>query len=635
MAGPCTTVSTTGTQLELVDFGIAYSEDFKFNSQDDRLELYNGVCIQRETVNIWQLEADSIVIENASLEFELRATSVIFQFDGWMLNAENLVSGKELFLFENLTLEKQGMSITASQLNLDLSADGFTLKDVNALYRNDLQISGKSMDVMGSKVVFNDAFVTTCMCSEQRLYDVRSPAIVFDESTKTLTLSDANLAIGDSLLPLGSDYIIQQNINLRFPTPFLDYSSDLELALRNIVLATGVALDIGAQGVDREHKFNPYGLLRLNVNDEILPGLGGTLKGVVGKATSGLQADVTYTRPLARALTLDVGTRNHAWEAANYLHDAFVGLSYRSTHTLEAGALDVVSRVSAAVTSQEFAEERLVAPRLGISVPSTYTYGSAQQGAFRLSVSPELTYYPTENKYQYALTVSPSFSISSQGFSFNSSYNQKITNSASPFTASADRLSEARNLNVSMGFQDTTVHGNTFGVSISTLIDFLKNPDDNQSLVRAVRLNAGSQINLNEESNLVLQPYLNAELARLITGIEDLSLDDSYSEDFIQFGLDGFLEEWELGLRARLNPTVKDNERFIEVLELGLGLPLRQNGWLFKPYLGVNFANAVSEESSLSISTYGLSAEYSCCGDAGAFFQVRDGNLTTGLTLPF
>jgi len=121
-----------------------------------------------------------------------------------------------------------------------------------------------------------------------------------------------------------------------------------------------------------------------------------------------------------------------------------------------------------------------------------------------------------------------------------------------------------------------------------------------------------------------------------LTGIEDASLDDAYNDDYLQVGIDSFFyDDWELGLRARINPTVQADEELIEVLEMGLGLPLRQGEFLLKPYIGVNFANLVTDVDEFQISTYGLSAHYECCGDANAFFHVRDGNLTTGLKWPF
>lgn len=637
-AGPCETIAISGTQMELVDFGIAYSEDFKFNSKDDRLELYNGVCIRRETADVWQLEADSIVIDNASVELELNASIVVFQFEGWTLNAESLTSGKELFQFEGVTLEKLDMKIKATNLKLDLSTDEFLLSEVSAFYRDELQISGQRMNVLDDKIVFKDAFVTTCLCEANHLYDVRSPVIVYDDSNNTVTLSEAELAIGNALIPLGDNYSFTNTVNLQLPTPFLDYSGDLELALRNIALVAGAAIDIGAQGVDMENEFNPYALLKLNLNETTTPGLGGNLSGVLGKAINGLQADLTYKKALAENIGLDVGTRNHDWASDGYLHDAFAGLSYRMlpvNNVLETGILEIVPRVFAALTSQEVASEDILAPRLGISVANNYAYGTPHQGLIRFSAVPEVIYYPSQNEFQYAVSLTPSLSIQSNGFSFNTSYSHKITNANSPFSTAADRASEARNLNLTMGFQDVTSNGNTFGLSTNTVVDFLKNSQANQSLVRTIGLNMSSTVKAWPERQLDLKPYLNAELARLITGIEDASLDDAYNKDFFQLGVDSFLADWEFGLRARFNPTVKENEEFVEVLEMGLGVPLKQGELLLKPYIGLNFASLLTEEYSFDVSSYGLSASYECCGNAGAFFKVRDGHLTTGLTLPF
>ena len=148
-------------------------------------------------------------------------------------------------------------------------------------------------------------------------------------------------------------------------------------------------------------------------------------------------------------------------------------------------------------------------------------------------------------------------------------------------------------------------------------------------------MNVNSTIKGFEGSQTEFKPYLSAELARVLTGVEDASLDDAYSDDFLQLGMNSFFDDWEFGLRARFNPTVKEEEEFIEVLELGVGLPLRQGEFLLKPYIGINFANLVTDVGEFEISTYGLSAQYECCGDASAFFQMRDGNLTTGLKWPF
>ena len=638
LAGPCETVSQAGTRLELVDFGIAYSEDFKFSSKDDRLELYSGACIKRETGDVWQLEADSIVIENASVELELRAEAVSFQFDGWLLTAEMLISGRELFQFDTVKITKDDMQVNAASLKLDLETDQFVLTDANALYRNEFQISGQTMNITDSEVVFTDAYVTTCMCEEDHLYDVRSPTIVYDSATKVLTLSDANLTFGDSVIPLGENYKINNKIDLQFPTPFLDYSGDLELALRNIVLAAGVALDIGAQGVDAEHEFNPYGLLKLNLNEATTPGLGGTLSGVLGKAPSGLQADLTYVTPIAEGLSLDIGTRNHDWAAAEYLHDVFAGLSYRTVpvnNVLETGTLEVISRVFAALTSQDIATESVVGPRLGLSIANNYAYGSPQQGLFRVTVVPEATYYPSQSDFQYAVAFIPSLFFQTNGFSFNTSYTHKITNAASPFTSDADKAAEIRTMNMSLGFNDVSPEGHTFGLSTNTIVDFFQNTEVNQSPIRTIGLNVSSTIKGEEGSQREFKPYLNAELARLVTGIEDAGLDNAYSKDFLQFGMDSFFDDWEVGLRARFNPVVKEEETFVEVLEMGLGLPLRQGEFLLKPYIGINFAGLLEDSYELGVSTYGLSASYECCGDASAFFQVRDGNLSTGLTFPF
>ncbi len=637
-AGPCETISQTGTRLELVDFGIAYSEDFKFSSKDDRLELYSGACIKRESEDIWQLEADSIVIENASVELELLAKEVSFQFDGWLLTAETLVSGKEIFQFDTVKITKADMQVSGTSLKLDLTTDQFLLTEASALYRNEFQISGQTMDIRDDEVVFSDAYVTTCICEEDNLYDLRSPTIVFDSQSKTLTLSDANLAIGNSSFPLGENYEISDKVDLQFPTPFLDYSDDLELALKNIVLAAGITFDVGAQGVDAEHDFNPYGLLKLRLNEATTPGLGGTLSGVLGKATSGLQADLSYKTPIADSLSLDIGTRNHDWAAAEYLHDVFAGLSYRVVpfnNVLETGTLEVVSRVFAALTSQEINTESVLGPRLGLSVTNNYAVGTPRQGLVRFSVVPEATYYPSVGDFQYAVSFIPSLLVSSDGFILNTNYTHKITNSTSPFTSDADKAAEVRTMNLSIGFNETSPEGHTFGLSTNTIVDFLQNTEANQSPIRKIALNVSSTIIGQEESQLEFKPYLNAELARLVTGIEDASLDDAYSEDFLQFGMDSFFDDWEVGLRARFNPVVQEDETFVEVLEMGLGLPLRQGEFLLKPYVGINLVGFLGDDYEFDVSTYGLSASYECCGDAGAFFQVRDGNLSTGLTFPF
>ena len=638
VAGPCETVSQTGTMLELIDFGVIYSEDFKFNSREDRLDLYDGVCIKRETGDIWQLEAQSMVIQNASSELELFAEFVNFQFDGWKLTSDSLISNKDFFQFQAVDLAKDNMQITAVDLKFNLTTNKFVLTDVNALYRNEFQISGKTMNIGPEKVVFSDAYVTTCMCEEQHLYDVKSPSIVYDLDDSTLTLSQADLAIFDSKISLGENYVIDNKIDLQFPTLFVDYSDGLEIALRNIVLSKGVSVDVGAQGIDAEHEFNPYALLKLGLTEQNSPGLGGKLKGTLGKAVSGLQGDLSYERELVEGFSLDIGTRNHDWAAAEYLNDGFVGLSYSAlpvSNPPKAESLKVVSRVFAAITRQEINKENLIGPRVGLSVSNNYTNGIPKKGLFKFSVVPEATYYPTENAFQYAVTLVPSFRYQADGFSFSTTYTHKFTNAASPFTTDADKASEASNLKVSLGFQELSPNGDSFGLSTNTLVDFLKNSEANQSLIRKVGVNLNSTIKGLEGSKTEFKPYFAAELARVITGIEDASLDDSYAEDFLQFGMDSFYDDWELGLRARLNPTVKEEEQFVEVLEVGLGLPLRQGEFLLKPYIGLNFASLVTELDTFEISTYGVSASYDCCGDANAFFQVRDGNLTTGLKLPF
>ena len=637
-AGPCETVSKEGTRLELVDFGIAYSEDFKFSSQDDRLDLYGGVCIKRETGDVWQLEADSIVIENASVELELRAQSVSFQFDGWILTAETLLSSTDFFQFEVVDLQKADMKINATNLKLDLMTDKFTLSDVSAIYQNDLQISGQTMNITENEVVFQDAFVTTCICEEDNLYEVSSPTIIYDSVANTLTLSQADLMLLDSTIPLGKNYSLGSNIDLNFPTPFLDYSDDLELALKNIVLASGVTADIGAQGVDADHEFNPYGLLKLNLSEANSPGIGGKLTGVIGKSVNGFQGDLNYVTSLPEGFSLDMGTRNHAWAAAENLHEAYVGLSRRDVplnNVLETGILEVVPRIFAAYTSQEIATEPVVGPRLGMSVSNSFAYGTAQQGLIRFAVVPEATYYPSQDAFQYAVTVRPSLFFSSDGFSFNTSYTHKFTNSASPFSTDADKASEVRTLNVSMGFSETSTEGNTFGFSTNTTVDFLQNSEVNQSPVRTLGLNLNSTIKGSETSSLEFKPYLNAELARVVTGIADAGLDNAYNKDYFQLGMDSFFDDWELGLRARFNPTVQEDEEFVEVLEMGLGLPITDGELLLKPYVGLNFASLLTDTYTFDVSTYGLSASYECCGDASAFFQIRDGNLSTGLNLPF
>ncbi len=635
-AGPCETVSTDGTQMELVDFGLAYSEDFKFNSQDDRLEFYNGVCIRQDAEDVWQLEAESIVIENVSVELNLNAEAVVFQFDGWELTADTLQSGQDQFHFESVNLQKDDMNISASDLRLDLLTDTFSLTDASAVYRNEFQISGESMTIENDQVVFNDAFVTTCLCEEDRLYDIRSPQIVFDEATNSLILSQSDLVIGNSTIPLGNDYVINDDIDLDFPTPFLAFGNSLELALKDITLAKGISLDLGAQGINTEFDFKPYALAKFNLNESNTPALGGRLKGVVGKATEGIQADMSYTRPFAENFSFDIGTHNRSWDAAGNLNDIFAGVSYRAlllNDVLETGIWEVVPRVFGALTSQENASEPVAGPRVGLSLSNNYAYGSLNQGLIRLAVIPEITMYPGVNEFQYALTVVPSLSIVSDGYSFSASYTHKLTNGASPFAF--DRASEARGLNLSVGFRDTDENGNSFGLSTSTVVDFLKDSEANQSPVRALRFNWDSTIKGEQDSIWEFKPYLHAELARLITGIEDPTIDDAYHEDFFEFGLDSFFGDWEYGLRARFNPIVQEEEHSVEVLELGIGVPIRQGGLLIKPYVGVNFVSLFRDEFEFDLSTYGLSASYDCCGDASTFFRVRDGNVSTGLTLPF
>jgi len=157
----------------------------------------------------------------------------------------------------------------------------------------------------------------------------------------------------------------------------------------------------------------------------------------------------------------------------------------------------------------------------------------------------------------------------------------------------------------------------------------------NQSPVRTIGLNINSTIKGSEEGLWEIKPYIQAELARLVTGIEDTSLDDAYNEDYIQFGIDSSVGDWQYGIRTRVNPTIQVDEDFVEVFELGIGVPFRQGDLLLRPYIGVNFVSLFTDAYEFDVSTYGFSAYYECCGNTSSFFEVRDGNLTTGLVLPF
>src|SRR5690606_16694969 len=115
-------------------------------------------------------------------------------------------------------------------------------------------------------------------------------------------------------------------------------------------------------------------------------------------------------------------------------------------------ATTAVSALNGRVTAEAFSAATVLAPalapteptilgtRIGAAVFGTARTGATAAGTFTVEARAEATAYPAQDAWQWGVRVAPGWRYVSGPLTLRLSYDQRFTNSGSPFGASVDRL---------------------------------------------------------------------------------------------------------------------------------------------------------------------------------------------------
>lgn len=646
---PCITLDPEGTTLDIIGFGGALFGDFRFNSREDKAELFNTICLQGEEG--WQLEASSLLVENLSTTPSFSAQYGRLNLADWRLAAQDIISAEGSIELSQARFYNDTARGEAEHISYDVTTGEATLQELYAVAGN-YRIEGARGRLYSTDLIFEDALATTCLCDDDKLYVVIAPEVNIDLLAQRILIEDGVLRIGDTRIELEPDLLLDENSFKNFEPPISvrydgnEAGNGLEVLTR-LGLAQGTVFEFGVVGFNGKSQERIFGVVKVSQ-----PGVSAT----VGYAKDGgWQVDARFEQALSEDFILDFGVNNRYFASQNYLSEGYIGLSSRQVINLYDNiSLSLTPRIFAALTSQQFAKHTFGSARLGAALPGNLSVPSPI-GNFALAFNAQITSYPSQwylpedseqDAWQYGLYLKPSWLLKLSELETRLSYERRWTNGASPFTKAVDKLAEVSTLAGSASFtrgnvpdfdkvsyQDRALVQDNFSFALSAngVYDFLQDT----SKANPVRKLAFSISSTWRYEQILLQAALNLETAALFSEFYDEKVEARFEGELTA----NFASGMALGLRSRyyLEPKLtkdKQEQPLLDVLELNALYPFTLGEFTFEPYLGLNFAPLLNNTGALGISSHGLMMSWeNCCGTMALGYRQVDDITTISIAL--
>lgn len=615
--------------LELANFGIARFGDFSFDSDTDTARLFNGVCVSsiilQEGQPLWQLAASELLVQNISDEtISFDARNALVTVGDWRV-ATNVIRSVETGLeLEGVTFTGPDAFGTARFASYDLLTAVLSLE---AVFAQDLRyrVQGERARFEGGEVIFENAEATTCLC-DNALYVVRAPEINFAPEAGRLLIRDGLLDLLGLKIDLGrefdpsesfDDVDIPVNVSIVADDPNSDTdSSGLALRLPRLEVGPGARLELGVSGLFNSSPVRGDALLLLRRGD---------VRANFG-VREGPRADFTHFVPLGNDFIVDFGMEIKHWADAEFLHDAFIGLSRRQVYddVLADDRVTVYGRGFTSVSNQTIGTVPINDFRFGVQLEGRYELNT-DLGTFSLTSRNNLTRYPLNDRFQYAFQVTPAWRVVHEGFTASLNYDRRFANRDSPFTSSHDRLGEFERLNGGLSISEPVSNNWVVQASASVSYDFRLLSGSRTRELRSLVTGAAVEY---RQDDLFLRPSVTLQMASLLNNIDDDAVDA-----FVEADIGGSFNVYEFGLNTRVNLEPLADEETLEHLELRGALPIQVSSELeLQPFMALDFAVTTRSGDLPLLSGHGLTVIWDgCCGELTLGYRQYRGATTTSI----
>lgn len=618
-------------ELRIADFGTAYFRDLRVDSGRDYAELSGGVCMSSITDD-WTVEADRIDVDGLreGATMMVTASNALVTFRRWQLSAETLTSdGRELVMHAG-TFAGEGLSGSVEYVIYNLAtgvAEGGALEAQGVGFR----VRGQTVRFSGQHLVIGDATMTTCLCPGEPLYVLESEETTFDLDAESIVLSRGTLRLGGITLTLADPFdVTNQSLEGLAPPLVLEYvpvedvserlGYGLALLVPALELEQGFNVEFGVAGLNADYPLTAWGLARYQRAGADL--VFGYTRG------GGPRADASFRFGLNDWLNLTFAINNRHYADAHYLHEGLLTLAtaFPAATFSDGSRLAYGLSLTAAASSQGIGAGVVMGPRLRSAVTLDYRLPAGPLGRLDVRLDASNTQYFLGRDSQYGLRLRPSWTFSRGPVELVLGYDWQLTNSASPFNTSLDRLSPIARASGSITVSGDLGDNATGNLRFRAAYNFLRFTSGERRGFEDLLLDGRITTPAGEWT---LTPSFAVQLAGV--------LDPRANSDrlgYVDAGLAAERGHIELGISTRYHL----GGRFtgLESLELYAAYPFETGEVLLVPFLALDFGPPIAGGGGPALTGHGLLVRWdSCCGLFEAGYRVHGGEFSATLSAEF
>lgn len=609
--------------FDIAGVGTAYFRDLSTDRRNDLAVFSGGVCVSNPAGG-WTILADGLTIKGLSGDLELVIDAPSVLLPEWVIRADTLVSrGRDLVL-SSATFVGGRFSGVAERLVIDPLTGRVQISNV-VVSGNDFIIRGEAARLEGSVVTIDDAVASTCLC-DRPVYQVRSARAELDLEQQRIVIRRGVLESGPARLALADTLVLSPEgiANLSAPIT-VEYVSDdpdsgktgtgLGVGLPVLKVADSLDLETGFTGLDLDHAFGGFGLLRYR---------GSGVSFTLGQAREGLRFEVSLEQALAPWLEFGFEVANRHEPDIDYLHQGLLRLSAEAPTVRPGwGRLDGRVTAFAAASAQALPGGPIAGARLGVAATLDARSPRGDLGQARVLVDLEASHYPDHGSSQVGVRLRPSYTVQRNPVEARLALDRQWVVGGSPFTANLDRLEPRARLAGSVrlaGRVARDLDGTLVLASSYRLLAEDETPAGLQALTLTGRLEYHGPLEVN------------GRLALELAGLLDDRGDEP--EAAVEFDVDVGLGPSTFGVRFRYDLLAE--EAGLDRLETRLDFPIVADDVTVRPYLALDFGPSFLAGQLPLLSGHGLElAVRTCCGTVVLGYRQQSNVFSTTLALRF
>ena len=441
------------SEVTVPGFIAVYYQSFRSDANADLVDFYGGVCVTA-VGGEWTVTTERATVTGLTTELRLVAPEATLYLGSWLISAASLDATLESLTLEDATVTGPDVDGGAESLTVDLASGEISMVGLE-LNSVAFAVRGSGAVLRGESLTLVDAGVSTCIGLETPPYEIVGVRAQVDLGQRSVVLDGGALRLGALQLPLQEQITISEESLATFSLPVRVQNvpdtgsqgrpgSGLGVRLVGLPVGDDVTLDVGATGIDTEHDTGLVALLNIVTS---IPGSLESDPATSVTSTFGLEAglpylDIELERPLRPWLDLTLGAFSGAAPGQDQRHEAVARLT----------ASTPVAAVNGRVTAEAFSAVTALAPalapatvtimgsRVGAAVSGSARTRSTAVGTFSVEARAEATVYPAQDAWQWGVRLQPSWRYVRGPWTLRLAYDQRFTNSGSPFGASVDLL---------------------------------------------------------------------------------------------------------------------------------------------------------------------------------------------------